>query len=240
MKRQLQLVILCLAVAAWANDSRRAIAAVLTYGDLDVLGTGIYPGDPTAGATLEGLAPDAGTFGAPELNHGFPFAPSGDYPGTDEIFVGSVQTGFHDGYSGASPTAGPQVISLDYSSIVPAGRTVETLTLGIAADDFQFPSFGQPFTASLNGGVAATLSGILNAIDQTGPTVQFFTIGISPAVLLPTHVLTLSINQGGDGGDGWAIDFLTVGVTTIPEPGTLLLACCGWFGLLRTRRPYPR
>jgi hypothetical protein len=38
-------------------------------------------------------------------------------------------------------------------------------------------------------------------------------------------VLTLSIDQGGDGGDGWALDYLTVGVTTqqtptstVPEP----------------------
>jgi hypothetical protein len=27
-------------------------------------------------------------------------------------------------------------------------------------------------------------------------------------------VLTLTIDDGGDGGDGWAIDFLTVAVTT--------------------------
>ena len=43
--------------------------------------------------------------------------------------------------------------------------------------------------------------------------------------------------QGGDGGDGWAVDFLTVGVTTTPEPSAILLAGLGILGLLRTRRP---
>jgi len=64
---------------------------------------------------------------------------------------------------------------------------------------------------------------VLNTIDQTFPQVQFFTIGLELAGLLPTHVLTLSIDQGGDGGDGWAVDFLTVGVTVVPAPGSLML-----------------
>jgi hypothetical protein len=240
MKRQPYLAVLCLVATILASDSSSTVAAVLNYGDMDVLGTGIYPGDQTAGATLEGLAPDAVTFGAPELGHGFPFAPSGDYPGTDQIYAGSTQTGFHDGYSNSMPTAGPQVISLDYSALIPVGETVKTLTLGIAADDFQFPSFGQAYSASLNGTPATALTDALNGLEQGGPTVQFFTIGISPAVLLPSNVLTLSIDNGGDGGDGWAVDFLTVGVTTIPEPTALLLAAFGWLSMpairLRIRR----
>lgn len=211
MNRYINSLCLGAALLACASAAPPVVAAVLTYGDMDVLGIAVYPGDPTAGATLEGLAPDVVTFGTPELGHGFPFAPAGDYPGTDQIFAGSTQTGSHDGYSSSSPTAGPQVISLDYSSLVPAGRTVETLTLGIAADDFQFPAFGQPFVASLNGIPAVPLTDALNGIDLGGPTVQYFTIGISPTILLPSHVLTLSIDNGGDGGDGWAIDFLTVG-----------------------------
>lgn len=228
------------------GGSREAWAGVLVYGDKDVLnGTGTYPIDPTTGATLIGLAPGAVTFGQPELNHTFPFSPSGgEFPGTDQIYVGSTQTGFHDGYSGSAQRInGPQVINLNYASLVPPGQTVLSLTLGIGADDFQFPVFGQPFTASINGVPNAALTAVLNSLDQSGPQVQFFTLGLSPALLSPTHTLTLSIDQGGDGGDGWAIDFLTVGVTSTPEPSGLALfglaslvaGYCGW----RRRVPSP-
>jgi hypothetical protein len=204
-------------------------AAVMQYGDKDVLGTGTYPTDPTTGATLQGLAPGAVTFGAPPLGHGFPFSPDpSDYPGTDQIYVGSVQTASHDGYSqfgGRLP--GPQVVNMDYSSLVPAGQSVGTLTLGIAADDFQFPAFGQPYTALVNGIPDAALTNVLNSLNQTGPQVQYFSIGLPTSELLPTNKLTLSINEGGDGGDGWAIDFLTVGVTTVPEPNSGLLIVVG-------------
>ena len=43
---------------------------------------------------------------------------------------------------------------------------------------------------------------------------QFFSIGLDPASLDESNVLTLTIDEGGDGGDGWAVDFLTVGVET--------------------------
>lgn len=199
-------------------------AAVLTYGDLDVLGVGSYSVDPTTGATLEGLAPDAVTLGAPPVAHGYPFAPEGDdYPGTDQIYAGSVQTGAQDGYSTAPRVNGPQVFVLDYSSLIPAGQTIASLTLGIAADDFQFPSYAQPFSAAVNGSDHPALTSTLNSIDLGGPVVRFFTIGISPAALVPSHLLTVSIDNRGDGGDGWAVDFLTVGVTTVPEPAALLL-----------------
>jgi threonine dehydrogenase-like Zn-dependent dehydrogenase len=49
----------------------------------------------------------------------------------------------------------------------------------------------------------------------------------------------VSIDQGGDGGDGWAVDFLTVGVTTsaagVPEPSMLLVVGAGLVGLLGAR-----
>ena len=48
------------------------------------------------------------------------------------------------------------------------------------------------------------------------------TIGIDPAVLQTNNILTLSIDEGGNGGDGWAIDFLTVGVTTISNGVTTI------------------
>ena len=74
------------------------------------------------------------------------------------IYVGLVQTGAHDGYSTfGGRLNGPDVITLDYSSLVPGGSTITSLTLGIAADDFQFPPFGQPFTATINGVVNTAL-----------------------------------------------------------------------------------
>jgi len=222
-------------------------AGVITYGDEDVLGTGTYGSDPTSGATLNGLAPGAVTFASLAVGHGFPFSPSvGDFAGTDQIYVGSTQTGAHDGYA-VSPQRinGPQMLSLDYSSLVSSGDTIASLTLGIAADDFQNPVFGQPFTASINGTVDAALTSTLNGLSQSGPIVQFFTIGLDPSVLTPDRMLSLTIDQGGDGGDGWAVDFLTVGVSTVAGvPGvpestdTLVLLSLGLAGLavMRLRR----
>ena len=208
-----------------------ANAGVQFYGDENLLGTGTYSSDPTAGATLQGLAPGAVTYASLSFAHGYPFSPApGEYPGTDQIYVGSNQTGAHDGYS-TSPQriAGPQVITLDYSSLVPAGYQVSSFTLGIAADDFQFPSIGNPFTASINGTVNTALTTALNSLNQSGPLTQFLTVGIDPATLAANNVLTLSINEGGDGGDGWAVDFLTSGVTTtpVPEPSTVALVAVG-------------
>ncbi|HEY4328115.1 MAG TPA: hypothetical protein VGN88_00140, partial [Phycisphaerae bacterium] len=186
-------------------------ASVLLYGTEDLLGTGTYPTDPTAGATLQGLAPDAVTFASSSFAHGYPFSPSsGDYPGTDQIYVGSTQTGAHDGYSTSDQRiAGPQVITFDYSTLVPVGQQVSTFTLGIATDDFQDAVYGQPFTASINGMVDAALTATLNSLDESGPITQFLTIGIDPAALQGNNILTLTIDEGGDGGDGWAVDFLT-------------------------------
>ena len=47
--------------------------------------------------------------------------------------------------------------------------------------------------------------------------------------------MTLSIDEGGDGGDGWAVDFLTIGVTTtsgaVPEPSTTATLLVGLVAL---------
>lgn len=196
---------------------------VATYGDKDLVGFGYPQGvDPTAGAQLTGLAPGAVSVATQIFNHSFPFkagdndpAGSHEYPNTDQIFVGSNQTAQHDGYSGYDGRKkGPAVFRLDYSRLVPAGQTVSSLTLGIAADDFQFPTFNQPFSATVNGQPDKAITNQLNKRDETGPQTYFFTVGIDPSVLTPDHILTLAIDEGGDGGDGFAVDFLTVGVLT--------------------------
>ncbi len=190
------------------------LAEVMVFGDLDVLGTGSYGTDPRDGAAVEGLVPGGVSFGAPAQNHGFPFSPENDdYPGTDQIYVGQNQSSNHDGYSGYSGRLnGPQLIILDASSMIPANGTVFSLTLGIGADDFQQPSFGQPYIVEINGQAVPEIQNTLNQIDQTGPRVQFIAFGLDPALLDANNVLNLSIDQGGDGGDGWAIDFLTLSV----------------------------
>ena len=223
-----------------------SFAGTVLFGDENVLGTGTYSTDPTTGATLEGLAAGVVTDSTVFVGHGYPFSPgAGEFPGTDQIYVGSTQTGAHDGYSVAGERInGPDVLVLDYSSLVPVGQTITSLTLGIAADDFQFPSFGQPFTALINGTTDAALTSQLNSIDEGGPVVHFFTIGIGLGSLLPSNILTLSIDNGGDGGDGYAVDFLTIGVTTqaegvvVPEPGTLIGLSMGVaaFAVARFRR----
>ena len=202
---------------------------VATYGDRDLLGFQYPPGaDPTAGARMIGLKPGAVSLAAQGYDHGWPITPgtnnpagSQDYPNTDQIFVGSNQTGQHDGYAEFDGRKqGPALFRLDYSQLVPAGARIQTLTLGIAADDFQFPVWGQPFSATVNGQPNDALTRELNSINETGPDTRYLSVGIDPAILASNHVLTVSIDEGGDGGDGFAIDFLTVGVTTSAEAST--------------------
>lgn len=227
--------IVAMAVVLFAS-STRAHAGVIEYGNENLLGTGTYPSDPKAGATLSGLLPGVVTDATNSFFHGYPFSPGvNDFPGTDQIYVGSTQTGADDGYSTAPERInGPQVLSLDYSSLIGAGQVVQTFTLGIASDDFQFPLFGNPYTATINGIVNLPLTNELNSLNDSGPVEHFFTIGIDPSLLSPTGIMTLSIDQGGNGGDGWAVDFLTVGITTtssVPEPSSFALMGLGAIGL---------
>jgi PEP-CTERM motif len=235
---------LCVSMIALAASLPRIAHAdgVLEYGDENVLNSGTtYPSDPKAGATLIGLAPGVVTASTLITPHSYPFTPEpGDFPGTDQIYVGSVQTGAHDGYSVATQRInGPDVLTLDYSSLVPPGQQVDSFTLGLALDDFQFPAFGQPFIGTVNGQPSADLTNLLDFPNQSGPLTQFFTVGLSPSLLLPSNVATIAIDEGGDGGDGYALDFLTVGVTTspIPEPASIGLLTLGTLaGLARRRR----
>ena len=63
------------------------------------------------------------------------------------------------------------------------------------------------------------------------PPVQFFSVGIDPSLLVPSSVLTLSIDRGGPASDGWAVDFATIGVTPVPEPSTFLVMLLGFAAL---------
>jgi hypothetical protein len=213
-----------------------ASAQTLQYGDADLLGTGSWSSDPTAGATLVGLAPGVSTFAALSQGHGFPFSPSpGEFPGTDQIYTGSAQTMPGDGYSqfdGRLQTA--QTVTMDYASLVDG--PIESLTLGIAADDFQQPVWDNLFTASINGVVYQPLTDLLNSLNQTGPQTQFFAIGLPTNLLAGSNILTLTIDEARTGSDGWAIDFLTIGVTTVPTPGVLGLGLAASPLALRRRR----
>jgi len=213
-----------------------AAAGVLEYGDRDMCNTGIYGTDPTFGATLNGLAAGATSLGTNIYAHDYPFSPSSDFAGTDQIYVGAVQTDVHDGYANSAERInGPQSITMDYSSLV-TGAGIQSLTLGFMADDFQFQFLGQPFTARINGVVNDALTNLLNSLDQSGPVLQFVSVGIDVSSLDPSHLLTLTIDEGGDGGDGWAIDFLTIGVTEVPAPGSAVLALAGLSALRRRKR----
>jgi len=203
-------------------------AQVNEYGTENQCGAGAYGFDPKAGATLSGLTAGQMTAGTQSQGHTefIPNPASGDFAGTDTIHVGSTFTNqAHDGYSGqylypanATVIKGPDVFALDYSSLIPTGQVLKTLTLGIAADDFQAPKYGQPFTATINGQTSAALTDKLNSVTLTDPSNLFFTVGIDPALLNGSKTLNLSIDEGGDGGDGYAVDFLTVGVTTGSTP----------------------
>jgi len=126
-------------------------------------------------------------------------------------------------YGASDPTAGATLAGL-----APNVVTDATNSYGIAADDFQFPVFGQPFLVTLNGGSDPSLTTKLESLNESHPVVHFFTIGLDPALDNPSHTLTLSINEGGGGGDGFAVDFLTLGVetasATTPEPSGIVMS----------------
>ena len=219
-----------LAVAHIPSQISFLNAQTLEYGTEDQIGTGPYAADPKTGATLFGLGSGDTTQGTQSAGHTefVPTAAPGDFPGTDSIHVGSsFTTQAHDGYSYQFLTTGngvqgPDVFSLDYNSLLPNGQTLETLTLGIAADDFQAPKYGQPFSATINGVFSPGLSDKLNNLTLTDPSDLFFTFGVDPALLTGDNVLKVSIDEGGDGGDGYAIDFLTIGVTSsLPSPAAV-------------------
>ena len=242
-------LILSVVVTRVAAAQSSIAPGVLQFGDRDRANTGAYTSDPTAGATLLGLSPGVVTTAPLREGTEYPIATdAGDFAGSDRIFVGDPLTSCSDGYCSyardypSNASSGPQVFSLDFGSLIPAGRRVTSLTLGLALVDFQFPAFSQPFIGMINGTEWEPFSAALNSIDTGGPLVQFRTIGLPTSSYEP-NVLTIGINNGGTGGDAWAIDFLTLGFTTeslpgavAPEPVSLVLLGTGLAGVAAVRQ----
>jgi hypothetical protein len=183
-------------------------SGIAIYGTENFFGQG-YPAkaNPYEGATLTGLAANASTVAISKFVAPTTFAPTtSDYPGTNQIYVGSDQT------PGVNQVAGPQVFSLDYSALTKLSRPIKTFTLGIATDGFENPTTNIPYTVSINGVVNTALTSILNNLNDADRVEQYVSIGIDPAQLLASKVLTISIDSPGNDVSGWAVNFLTVGI----------------------------
>jgi hypothetical protein len=182
------------------------VQTYLIPGGLDHLACGSTTSD-------EGpLVPSA----AASFSHGWPFFPEtgvdADFAGTDQIFTAPGQTGFGDGYSSyAGRVQGANALTLDYASLLPVGHAITTFTLGIAADDFQRPTFGQAYSVSVNGSVHTGMTNFLNGITQTGPATQFLTFGLDPKLLTGSRS-----RRPATGATGGRSTTLTVGIETQP------------------------
>lgn len=219
-----------------------AQAMVLEYGDRDCLGFDCYGQiDPTADVTLNGLAANESSISNERFFHSFPFLPEADdYAGTDQIFCNTAnapETG--DGYcnSDAEATIGSLTTVLDYSAALSPNEIVKTLTLGIASDDFQTRDFGGRFKAFINGQEYDFLSQLLDGLNNGGPSVKFFSVGVPLDFLTADNQLSIEIaKEGGiDTPDGFAADFFTVGVETVPTPAAILPVLMG-MGSAATRK----
>lgn len=199
-----------------------AAPKVLVYGDKDLFGSQYPKGaHPTAGAQLYGLQPGQVSTATQTYDYGNIFTPGfgdlggqTDYPGTDQLYVASSSTP-----QMSQIQRGPEVISMDYSSQVPPGQVATGLTLGMAASNFNAQGTQQTYTAWINNQIDVPLSRQLNSLEMSAQDTQFFAIGIDPQLLLPDDTLTLKIDASGSSNPlAWAIDFLTIGVTTAPAP----------------------
>jgi hypothetical protein len=191
-------------IATLVNDA----AGIAVFGSEGFFGQQ-YPAkaNPYEGTALTGLAPNVSTVAISKFVAPATFAPiATDYPGTDQIYVGSNEI------PGADQLVGPQVITLDYSALTKLSHPIKTFTLGIATDGFEDPTTNIPYTVSINGVVNTTLTSILNNLNDADRVEQFVSIGIDPAQLSASKVLTISIDSPGNDVSGWAVDFLTVGI----------------------------
>jgi len=199
-----------------------AAAKILVFGDKDLFGSQ-YPNgvDPTTGAQLSGLQPGQVSTATQTYDYNDNFTPNfgdlggqTDYPGTDQLYVASNTTPQMNQIQ-----RGPQVISMDYSSQVPPGQAVSGLTLGMSITGFDAQETQQTYSVWINNQIDVPLSRYINSVELGAHATQFFAIGVDPQLLLPNNTLTLKIDSTGSQNPlAWAIDFLTIGVTTSPAP----------------------
>gem|GEM_PF-3584919 len=190
---------------------------MMRVGDIDNLGFG-WP---------EGFDPFSGN-STPTHSWPFPIPDADDPAGTDTVLVPSSYSGNAvDGYASSVGSDYsrhfPEPLTLVFD---PYGYSVDDAMLQLFVDDFQAPSWGTVFQATLDGIDAPFLSDLLNGLDQTGPIGKLITADI-PGEFLPLiqdGILTLYIDDPVTGtGDGFAIDFvrLLVNRKTVTYTGTL-------------------
>lgn len=228
-----------MSLLGFALQPSTAQAMILEYGDRDCLGMDCYGEiDPTAGVTLTGLQGGESSISPERIFHSYPFSPAADdYAGTDQIFCTSVGSSEeNDGYCNSDEAlSAPLTAVLDYSVALSPNEVVKSLTLGIASDDFQSRDFGGTFTAFINGQEVDFLSQLLDSLNNGGPSVKFFSIGVPQDILAENHELSIEIRKEGESRDGFAVDFFTVGVETVPTPAAILPVLMG-MGSAATRK----
>lgn len=201
-------------------------ANVVVFGDLDRVGNGTYLTSPWDTAALFGLTAGQ-TSAGPVFPAAGPTPPNqADFQRTDRVLKGTGSA--QDGYANAmnNPLSGAHTFTLDYTAALQGGTAVDTLTIGVMLIDVQ-PSASAQYTLNVNGSASAftNITGVVNGLDQAGQAGQFLSFGVPLDVLAlnpSANTLNFTIDQGV-GGDGFAVDFLTVGVTPVPEPAGLLL-----------------
>jgi OmpA-OmpF porin, OOP family len=141
-----------------------------------------------------------------------------DIPGLDHILLGTSYKGTGgDGYSDSySPKTKPKAIKIPLRDL--KGMNIASVKMQIFIDDFQSPSLGSDFTATLNGKRFINLEKILKVIDQSGPIGKLVTLDI-PNELLPEFSkdsVMFYVDDPTTGiGDGFSFDFIKVLVNPV-------------------------
>lgn len=205
--------------AAWAEPFERTEAGpegdlVVRVGDIDNVGVGFDPGySPFSGESTS--------------YHAYPFSPEPDDPSaTDRIQIGSrlarhLAGGASDGGDGYH--AGAELpAAIAHPLRIPVGappEAVRAALLQVFIDDFQSPSTGSRWQATLNGRAMPFLDRLFSVLDQGGPVGKLVTLPV-PDTLLPAigrgETLSLLIDDTtSSAGDGYAIDFVRLLVNPV-------------------------
>jgi OmpA-OmpF porin, OOP family len=137
-----------------------------------------------------------------------------DIPGMDRIILGSSYKGNRtgDGYS-ESFSEKTKGVPIKISLTGLKGSQVKSVKMQIFIDDFQSPSVGSAFIATINGKRFIELEQLLRVVDQSGPIGKLITLDI-PSELLPEFLkesIDFFIDDPTTGaGDGYALDFIKI------------------------------